>query len=79
MIDEDEFATACTTRGGPEGAGEGKEDSNFFVSQTSNLKDGDSSHFQTESELSNFSRCLGFRILYNFVYLFSPFFSLTEI
>ena len=36
MIDEDEFTTACTIRGGPEGAGEGKEDSNFFVSQTSN-------------------------------------------
>ena len=60
MIDEDEFATACTTRGGPEGAGEGKGDSNFFVSQTSNLKDGDSSHFQTESTVIELFTVFGF-------------------
>ena len=60
MIDEDEFAAACTTRGGPEGAGEGKEDSNFFASQTSNLKDGDSSHFQTESRVIELFTVFGF-------------------
>ena len=32
-----------------------------------------------KAELSNFSRCLDYSILYDFVSLFSPFFSLTEI
>lgn len=52
MIDEDELVTACTFRGGPEGAGEKRKTVFFgFVSQASNMEDSESLHFQTEGRV----------------------------
>ena len=67
MIAEDEFTTACTLRGGPEGAGEGKE----VIHQTRKTVTRHIS--KLKAELSNFPRCLDYSILYDFVSLSSPF------